>query len=79
MVDAWVRSSAGSGGNAVIDDLYRETAGNRGTVGGVTTTIRSVCRVEGLLGCYMQEVGLVTPRGKRETTPGHLGRNLAGS
>ena len=27
------------GGNAVGDELYRETAGNRGTVGGVTTDI----------------------------------------
>ena len=33
MGDARVRSSTGSGGNAVVDDLYRETAGNRGTVG----------------------------------------------
>ena len=37
-------SSAGSGVNAVRDDLYMDTAGNRGTVGGVTTYIRNVCR-----------------------------------
>ena len=40
------RSAVGSG-NAVGDELYRETAGNRGTVGGVTTTIISVCKGEG--------------------------------
>ena len=41
-------SSAGSGENAVGDDLYRETPGNRGTVGGVTANIQSVCRGEGV-------------------------------
>ena len=50
MVDAWGGSSTGSGGNAVGDDLYRETAGNCGKVGGVTTNIRIGCRVEGLRG-----------------------------
>ena len=40
--------SAGSGGNTVGDDLYRETVGNRGSFGGVTTNIRSVCRGERL-------------------------------
>ena len=37
--DAQGGSSTGSGRNAVINDLYRDTAGNRGTVGGVTTNI----------------------------------------
>ena len=36
------KRSAVSGGNAVGSDLYRVTAGNRGTVGGVPTNIRSV-------------------------------------
>ena len=31
--------SARSGGNAVSNDLYRETTGNRVTVGGITTYI----------------------------------------
>ena len=48
--DARGGSSAGSGGNAADDDLYRETAGNRGTVGDVTTNILSVYRGEGLRG-----------------------------
>ena len=39
MGDAWGRSSAGSGGNTVGNDIYRETSGNRGTVGGFTTNI----------------------------------------
>ena len=38
--DAWGGSSAGSGRNVVGDDLYEETAGNHGTVGGVTTDIQ---------------------------------------
>ena len=59
------RSSAGSGGNTVGNDLYRDMAGNCGTVGGVTTDIRSVCRVEGLRGGWTQEGGLVDPRGDR--------------
>ena len=33
------------GGNAVVDDLYRETSENRGTVGGVTTDILSMFMV----------------------------------
>ena len=37
--DAQGGSSAGSGGNSVGDDLYMETAGNRGKVVGVTTGI----------------------------------------
>ena len=37
--DAWGRRSAGGIGNAVDDDLYRETALNRGTAGGVTPTL----------------------------------------
>ena len=52
----------GDGGNAVGNDLYRETSGNRGTVGGVTTTIRSVSQVEKLLRGQNQEGGLVVPR-----------------
>ena len=40
--DAWGGISAESGRNAVGNDLYRETAGNCGTMGGVTTNIRSV-------------------------------------
>ena len=48
MGDSQGRSSAGSGGNAVGDDLYRDMAGNRGTVGGITTNIQSVFREEGL-------------------------------
>ena len=44
MGDARGRSSAGSGGNAVGDDLYRETTGNCGTVGDITTNIRSMYR-----------------------------------
>ena len=63
---AWGRSSAGSGGNTFSNDLYRDMAGNCGTVGGVTTDIRSVCRVEGLRGGWTQEGGLVAPRGDRE-------------
>ena len=38
----------GGGGNAVVDDLYRDKAVNSGTVGEVTTNIRIVCRGEGL-------------------------------
>ena len=75
--DAQGVSSAGSGRNAVGNDLYRETTGNRGTVGGVTTNIRSMCRVEGLRGGWTQEGGLVVPRGYRETTLGHLCGSLA--
>ena len=37
--DAQGRSSAGSGRNVVSYDQYRETAGNRGKVGGVITNI----------------------------------------
>ena len=47
MGDARGRSSMGGGGNAVVDDLYRDKAVNSGTVGEVTTNIRIVCR-EGL-------------------------------
>ena len=41
------RSARGSG-NKVGNDLHREMTGNRGTVGGATTTIRSVCKGEGI-------------------------------
>ena len=75
MGDVWGGSSGGSGGNAVGDDLYRETAGNRDTVGGVTTDIRSV---KGLREGWKQEGDLVAPRGDREKTLGHLGRSLTG-
>ena len=44
MGDNQGRSSAGSVMNVVRNDLYRETTGNRGIVGGVATNIRSVCR-----------------------------------
>ena len=50
MGDAWGDSSAGSGCNTVRNDLYRETTGNFGTVGGVSTNIQSVCRGERLRG-----------------------------
>ena len=63
-------SSAESDENAVDDDLYGKTTGNCGTVGGVTTDIRSVCRGEGIQGGWMQEGGLVAPRGDRDTTSG---------
>ena len=36
----------GINGNAVGDYLYRETAGNHGTVGGVMINIQSVCKGE---------------------------------
>ena len=63
--DAQGRSSARDGRNAVGDDLYMETAGNYGTVGGVTTTIQSVCKIEGIKRGWTQEGGLVAPRGDR--------------
>ena len=37
--DAWGGRSAVGSSNAVGDDLYRETAGNRGTLGGTMPTI----------------------------------------
>ena len=37
-----------SGRDEFENELYRETEGNRGTVGGVATDIRSVCRGEEL-------------------------------
>ena len=78
VVDARGGSSAGISGKAVGDYLYRETAGNRVTVGVTTTTIRSVFRVEGLRRGWAEEGGLVMPRGNRETTSVQIGRNLAG-
>ena len=39
MGDAWGRRSVRGSMNEVGDDLHRETAGNRGTVGGTTPTI----------------------------------------
>ena len=39
MGDARGVSNAGSGGNAVGKDLHRDTAGNRGTFGGVETNL----------------------------------------
>ena len=39
MGDAWGGRSAGGSGNEVGDDLQRNKAGNRGTVGGATPTI----------------------------------------
>ena len=78
MGDAQGGSITGSGGNTVVNYIYRETTGNRGTVGGVTTDIRSVCRGKGLRWGRTQEGGLVTPRGGIETTSIHLGRSLTG-
>ena len=78
MRDARGGISAGSGQNAVINDLYRETSGNHGTVGGVMTNIRSVCRGKGLQGGRTQEGGLVAPRGDRKTTSGHFDISLTG-
>ena len=66
-------SSAGSGGNAVIDDLHRETAGNRSTVGSVAVDIQSVRRREGLRGGRSQEGRMVVSRGGREASPVNLG------
>ena len=40
--DAQGGNIARSCGNTVGNDLYREMTGNHGTVGGVTTTIRSL-------------------------------------
>ena len=37
--DAWGGRHMGGSRNSVNDDLHRETAGNRGTVGGATSTI----------------------------------------
>ena len=54
-----------------------EMPGNRGTVGGVATDIRSVCRGEGL--GRTQDGGLVAPRGNGDATLGNLGRSLMGS
>ena len=78
MGDAWGESSAESRNKLVGNDLYVDTAGNCGTVGDVTTTIRSVCKVEGLRRWWTQEGGLLVPRGDIETTLGHLGRNIMG-
>ena len=77
VVDARGGSSAESGRNAVSNDLYRETTGNRITVSDVTTNILSVCRGEGLRWDWTQEGGLVAPRRNSETNLGHLGRSLA--
>ena len=71
------RSVVGSG-NAVVDELFREKAGNRGTVGGVTPAILGVSKGEGVQRWWVQEGGLVVPRGDSETTSGHPGRNLMG-
>ena len=43
--DARGGRSVGGSGDSVGDDLYMETAGNRGTVGGATPNIWSVCKV----------------------------------
>ena len=71
--------SAGSGKNAIGNDIYREAASNRVIVGGFTTNIRSVCRGEGLRGGRMQEGGVVVPRGDKEKTLGNLVRGITGS
>ena len=54
MGDARGESSAGRGGNAVGDDLYREMAGNCGTVGGITTDVQSVSRGKRIQGGQTQ-------------------------
>ena len=59
-------SSAGRGRNSVNNDLYKETSGNHGTVGGVTNTTQSAGRGEGLRGGWLQEGGLVEPIENRE-------------
>ena len=50
MGDARGGSSAGSGGNTVRNDLYRETIGNRGKVGVVATDIRMCTGEKGYKG-----------------------------
>ena len=50
MGDARGRSSEESGGNTVGNDLYRETTGNYGTVGGVATKTSEDAREEGYKG-----------------------------
>ena len=75
--DIWGGSSVGSSGNTFTDDLYRDMTGNCIPVGGVATTIRCLCKGEGG-GYRTQEGGVLAPRGDRETTLGHLGRNIAG-
>ena len=50
MGDSRGGSSVGSSGNKVGDDLYKDMAGKSGTMGGVTTNIRRVCRGEGIQG-----------------------------
>ena len=77
--DALGRSSAGSGRNTAVNELYMETTSNRDTVGGVATNIQSVCRGEGIQGGWAQDGGLVTLRGDREATSGNLDRSLTGS
>ena len=77
-VDVRAGRSAGGRWNAVSDELYSETSGNCGMVGVVTTTIKSVCKGEGLRRRWAQEGDLVEPRGNRVTTSVHIGRNLAG-
>ena len=57
--DAWSGRSAGGSGNAVDDDLHRETTGSRGTVGGATPTIYSVCKGNMVRRGRAKEVGLV--------------------
>ena len=78
MGDAWDGRIAGGSGNTVGDKLYRDMAGNRGTVGGATANTWSVCKVEGIRMRWVQEEGLVVTRGYRETTSVHLGINRVG-
>ena len=77
MGEAWGERRAGGSGNAVREDLHRETAGNRGSVGGATSSIQGVCKGNRVRMGKDQEGGLVAPRVIRETTSGHPGR-LAG-
>ena len=43
MGDAWGGRLTGGSRNVVVEDLHRETAGNRGSVGGATSFIWGVC------------------------------------
>ena len=78
MGDAWGGRSAGGKRNAVGNNLHREMAGNRDTVGGATSTISSVCKGGMVRRGWEQEGCLVALRGERETTAVHPGRNIAG-
>ena len=71
------RRTRGSG-NPVGKDLHKRTAGNRGAVGGATFLILGMYKGDRLRRRWVQEGGVIAPRGNRETTLGHPDR-LAGS